>query len=59
MFAKKGISPAGWYAAGATAAFAVVIGLSTFPAAIAYNGNAWATALVPLAVVALLEYLSR
>ncbi len=57
IFPKKGISPAGWYAVGATAAFTIVAGLSAFPAAITYSGNAWATALVPLAVVALLVYL--
>ncbi len=57
MFPKKGISPAGWYAVGATVAFTVVTGLSAIPAAIIYSGNAWATALLPLAIVALLTYL--
>ncbi len=54
---RKGLSPAGWYAVTATAAFTILMGVSAFPAAIAYNGNAWATALIPLAVVALLVYL--
>ncbi len=54
---RKGLSLAGWYAVSATAAFAIMTGLSAFPAAITYSGNAWATALVPLAVVALLVYL--
>ncbi len=57
IFPKKGISPEGWYAVGATAAFTVVTGLSAIPAAITYSGNAWATALLPLAIVALLTYL--
>ncbi len=57
MFPRKGFSPAGWYAVTATAAFTILMGISAFPAAIAYNGNAWATALIPLAVVALLVYL--
>ncbi len=54
---RKGLSPAGWYAGTATTAFTIVMGLSALPAAISYNGNAWATALIPLAIVALLVYL--
>ncbi len=57
LLPRKGLSPAGWYAVAATAAFMVLMGVSAFPAAIIYSGNAWATALVPLAIVALLVYL--
>ncbi len=57
ILSRKGLSSAGWYAVTATAAFTIVTGLSAMPSAIIYSGNAWATALIPLAVVVLLVYL--
>lgn len=57
LLLRKGLSPAGWYAISATATFTIVAGLSSLPSAITYSGNTWATALIPLAILALLVYL--
>ncbi len=51
---RKGLSTTVWYPVIATTAFTVVM---AFSAAISSGGNAWATALISLAIVALLAYL--
>jgi len=53
----KGFPLAGWYAIAAATSFAAVAGLSALPSAITFGGIAWATALVPLACVALLIWI--
>jgi hypothetical protein len=53
----KGFTLAGWYTITAVTSFATVAGLSALPSAITFGGNAWVTALVPLACVALLIWI--
>ncbi len=51
------LPPVGWYAIATTFGLSMITGLSALPAAITFGGNAWVTAIVPLAVVALLVFI--